>query len=97
MAEFSFDKTAKKLADTALDQFEYKGKTMREWVDMLCTIGFPDLEHATNGDIIRVLFEGDILSRTKYAVGYKIHGLDYMQWFDKEWWNAPYRIESGDK
>ena len=47
MAEFSLNKTAEKLADFVLDNYEYKGKTIREWADILCTIDFPDLEHAT--------------------------------------------------
>ncbi len=54
-------------------------------------IPFPD--GATNGDMIKALLEGDVLMTTKKTVGYKIHSLKdgYIQWFDKDWWNASYK------
>lgn len=35
MAEISIEKMAKKVAEEALDGYIYKGKTLREWIDIL--------------------------------------------------------------
>ncbi len=37
MAEFDLDKMADKVAEKALDEFTYNGKTIREWVEIIVT------------------------------------------------------------
>ena len=91
MAEFSFEKTAKKLADTALNQFEFNGKTIREWVDMLCAIGFPDLEHATNGDIIKALFPHYDIEIDEHKGYVHIFYDDFYTTYPLRWWLEQYK------
>lgn len=35
MAEFDLDKMADRVAEKALDEFTYNGKTIREWVEII--------------------------------------------------------------
>lgn len=37
MAEFDLDKMADQVAEKALDEFTYKDKTLREWVEIIVT------------------------------------------------------------
>lgn len=38
MAEFDLDKMADRVAEKALDEFTYNGKTIREWVELMVTV-----------------------------------------------------------
>ena len=44
MAEIFIEKLGKEIAEKALDEYEYKGKTIREWADLL-----------SKGDIVEVV------------------------------------------
>lgn len=44
MAELFVEKLVKEIAEKALDEYEYKGKTIREWADLLI-----------NGDAVEVV------------------------------------------
>ena len=44
MAELFIEKLGKEIAEKALDEYKYKGKTIREWADLL-----------SNGDIVEVV------------------------------------------
>ena len=46
MAKFpTMDELAKKVAEKAIDDVEYKGKTIREWIDMFATIEAYPVKH----------------------------------------------------
>lgn len=50
-------------------------------------------DNTTNGDVIKTLFPSDAgeLDMSKSHLMYA--GLDYIQEFRKDWWNAPYKKE----
>lgn len=55
-------------------------------------------KNATNGDVMRALFDGTVLMTNTLGVGYKLKGCKngYMPWFDTDWWNAPYKENDTD-
>lgn len=92
----TMDEWAEKLGTIALNGFEYNGRTLREWIDLMASgycVVLPD--GATNGDVIQALFDGTILMTNSMGVGYRLNPPKegrYMPWFDKNWWNAPYKV-----
>ena len=52
MAELFVEKLGKEIAEKALDEYEYKGKTIREWADLLI-----------NGDAVEVVRCKDCIRR----------------------------------
>ena len=38
MAEFDLNKMADQVAEKALDEFTYNGKTIREWIELIVTV-----------------------------------------------------------
>lgn len=52
-------------------------------------IEIPD--NATNGDIIKALFNYEIVDDFHYSYVIDIENNGYYVQFDKEWWNAPYK------
>ena len=61
------------------------------------TLEIPD--DATNGDVIKAIFPNAPIDTELYT-NYVMVKLDYHTqydgglMFDKDWWNAPYRVES---
>ena len=52
------------------------------------TVNIPD--NATNGDVIKALFDIREIEKMKCCVFVTIYP-DYNTRFIKEWWNAPYK------
>ena len=92
MAKFpTYEEMGKKVAEEALDGFVYKGKTLREWIDILSSSENPNkcFDGMTNGEVIDLLFPGaDIYHNRDFTLREMM--------FPDEWWNAPYKAESED-
>ena len=78
----TMDEWAEKIGTIALNSFEYNGKTLREWIDLMASgycVVLPN--GAMNGDVIKALFPNEG---------------DFETDFDTEWWNAPYKAGDTD-
>ena len=45
----TYEESVKKVANSALDDFLYKGKSLREWIDLICKLDLPNLEKTKTG------------------------------------------------
>lgn len=52
--------------------------------------GTPLSENPTNGDVIKAMFNVEIVDDFYQSVGIKLNDSNYIQ-FNKDWWNAPYK------
>lgn len=80
----TMDEWAEKLGTIALNGFVYEGRTLREWIDLMASgycVVLP--KGATNGDILKVLFDNRGYISLKARMEHTM------------WWNAPYK--GGDK
>lgn len=62
MAEFpGIEEIAKKVAETALDSFEYQGKTIREWVKIIVEQGWIPIteKEPTKGERVLMTLKND--------------------------------------
>ena len=73
MAELNLDKMAKNVAEKAIDDFVFQGKTIREWIDDIAkfvwipvSVGLPE-----EGVMVLITWNGDI---------------DLGKYEDCEWW-----------
>ena len=86
----TMDEWVEKIGNKAINEFVYEGRTLKEWIDLMASgksVILPN--NATNGDVIKALFGGhDILLIEEYPSG-NIN-------FDKDWWNAPYKVGDTD-
>ena len=92
----TMDEWAEKIGTIALDGFEYNGKTLREWIDLMASgycVVLPD--GATNGDVIKALFPDG--SQVKGASIYVMNDNKSNIFYDFEWWNAPYKAGDTDE
>ena len=65
-----------------------KVKQAKEEIEQL-----PIPNNATNGDIIKAMFDIEIVDDFAFSYGIKLTDSNYVQ-FNKDWWNAPYKAES---
>ena len=68
----------------------------KELFELKCNpniIEIPD--NATNGDMIKALFDCELNDELCYSYLWKIDKNGYYSQFDKDWWNAPY--EKGEQ
>lgn len=85
------EEMAKDVAEKAMDDFLFNGKSIREWAELIIDLGIP--ENPTNGDVIEALFPW-IKSEKDYEnsmVAILVRGHKGYIHFDMEWWNALYR------
>lgn len=54
----------------------------------LDTIELP--ENPTNGDMVKAIFNVEVVDDFCKSVGIKLNDSNYVQ-FNKDWWNAPYK------
>lgn len=67
MAELFIEKFGKEIAEKVLDEYEYKGKTIREWADLL-----------SNGDVVEVVRCKDCMwARIRYGKLECVQGVSY--------------------
>lgn len=94
----TMDEWAEKIGTIALNGFEYNGKTLREWIDLMASgycVVLPD--GVTNGDVIKALFPDiKVYGRSGYA-----HSSDkssvLLEHMSSDWLNAPYKGGNGVK
>ena len=54
------------------------------------------LDNLTNGDVIKAMFETEVIDDFYKSYGIKINDSNYFQ-LNKDWWNAPYKVEDRTK
>jgi len=59
---------AEKIAKQALDEYEYKGKTIREWIDALASTEVSTLMSLANSDKVKQDFKQDIVRREDVSI-----------------------------
>ena len=87
----TYEEMAKDVAQKAMDDFLFNGKSIREWAKLIIALGIP--ENPTNGDVIEALFPW-IKSEKDYEnsmVAILVRGHKGYIHFDMEWWNAPWK------
>ena len=52
--------------------------------------GIPIPDNATNGDMIKTVFNVNVEDDFCQSIGIKLNDSNYVQ-FNKGWWNAPYQ------
>lgn len=71
-----------------------KHKTLMEDIERiqnaLTVNAIPISEGATNGDIIKAMFDVKVEDDFCKSIGIKLNDSNYVQ-FNKDWWNAPYK------
>ena len=72
----TYEKMAKDVAEKAMDDFLFNGKSIREWAELIIDLGIP--ENPTNGDVIKAMFPN-----------YYQTLLFYLD--NTRWWNAPWK------
>ncbi len=48
-------------------------------------------ENVTNGDMVKAMFDVEIVDDFYQSVGIKLNGSNYYIQFNKDWWNASYK------
>lgn len=89
----TIEEMAKNVANTALDDICYKGKTIREWAKLICSLDIP--ENPTNGDVFKAVFSTFAVEINSDWVACWINPHETIG-FDLDWWNSPYQ-EGGNK
>ncbi len=82
----TMDEWAEKIGTIALNGFEYNGRTLREWIDLMASgycVVLPD--GATNGDVIRALFDDRGYLALKDRMEHTM------------WWNTKYKGDDTDE
>ena len=84
---------AKDVANTALDDICYEGKTIREWAKLICSLDIP--ENPTNGEVIKALFPKAEIYIQEYkdfkCIVVWFENAQVSHDFTWEWWNAPFK------
>lgn len=75
------------LAKNYIDGNKSLGQCLDE-VPTVNAIEIPD--GATNGDVIKALFPNAMVYEAGIAMDVEFPG-DEEHWFNKDWWNAPYK------
>ena len=52
--------------------------------------GTPLPKNPTNGDMLKTMFNIEVVDDFYQSVGIKLNRSNYIQ-FNKDWWNAPYK------
>lgn len=98
MSEFDYEKMVKNVANAALDSYNYKGKSIREWIKIIAELDLPDnFDDLTNGGMIIALFpDADVNINNFMGIvnvsGFGVHSCDHH--FYIEWWNQKYKKEN---
>ena len=83
---------AKDVAQKAMDDFLFNGKSIREWAKLIIDLGIP--ENPTNGDVITALFPRNNMLVNE-SLGEKgtvfFESEDNVILYSLEWWNAPWK------
>lgn len=92
----TYEEMAKDVAEKAMDDFLFNGKSIREWAELIIDLGIP--ENPTNGDVFEAMFPW-IKSEKDYEnsmVAILVRGHKGYIHFDMEWWNSPWKDENAD-
>ena len=89
------EEIAKDVAQKAMNDFLFNGKSIREWVQLIIDLGIP--ENPTNGDMIKALFPN---AKIYYHEASELVGeyvtvnpkdCDTYQDYSIDWWNTPWK------
>lgn len=61
---------AQKLAEETLDKYEYKGKTIRQWADILSNVDYAKVVKCKDCKYAHYWYGNDTLGNTKYLCHY---------------------------
>jgi hypothetical protein len=90
----TMDEWAEKLGTIALNSFEYNGRTLREWIDLMASgycVVLPD--GAMNGDVVKAVFPN--LEHDKERLRQKYGSQALYDTFEK-WCELPYKVGDTD-
>jgi hypothetical protein len=87
----TYEEVAKDVAEKAMDDFLFNGKSIREWAKLIIDLGIP--ENPTNGDVITALFPRNNMLVNE-SLGEKgtvfFESEDNVILYSLDWWNAPW-------
>ena len=94
----TYEEMAKDVAQKAMDDFLFNGKSIREWAKLIIDLGIP--QNPTNGDVIKAMFPNltaKVIDTDEYTNKPKTveisveKGMHILTTISAEVWNAPWK------